>query len=60
MAERDKIHVIASEYASARQDATRKYRAETRNIPYTVLVEQTVWLAHYEGFKDGMKAVVST
>ena len=54
MSERDDLHLAAARYANDRRSASDAYRKKMGQRPLDK--DGSIWVAHYEGFRDGMTA----
>lgn len=52
----DALHIEAANYANARRLETAQYRQRMGSPPLHEDIAGWTWVAHYEGFKAGMKA----
>ena len=56
----DELHQLACDYASSKKEAFDKAVAEALEPPppYIQKLYQWLWVAHYEGFKNGYAAAL--
>jgi hypothetical protein len=47
-------HDAACLYANARREAARYVRKQNNYTPLSHADEQTIWLSHYEAYKDAL------
>jgi hypothetical protein len=49
----EQLHLAASSYATNRKDAYAEYAKKGTAIKRTPVQIQGIWLAHYEGYREG-------
>jgi hypothetical protein len=49
----EQLHLAASSYATNRKDAYAEYAKKGNAIKRTPVQIQGIWLAHYEGYREG-------